>query len=276
MCNSYQIGDARPESGYSATMVSLPENPRALIRDVVDGYARVDLLTYANAIAFQVLFALIPFALMALGLAGFLGLDGVYEDDLRDELSGSTSPNVFIVLDDTFRQVLGSGQLFWITVGLVFTVWKISGAMRAVMGVFENIYDTGEGRGIVATYRASILLALAVGVLLSAAVIVTHFLPGLLGWPLAVVLMTVTVALIVHYAPSERRPWQFVSLGTGIVVVAWIGTSVAFGFYVTELADYGSIFGNLATVIIVFEYLYLAAVAFLTGALLDTIVWDDR
>ena len=257
-------------------MLSLPDDPRALVREVIDGYARVDLLTYANAIAFQVLFALVPFVLFALGMAGFLGLEDLYDDDLRPELAKDTSANVFIVLDDTIRRVLSSGQTFWVTAGAVFTVWKLSGAMRAVMGAFERIYDDAEDRrGTVATYRVSIALSVAAASLLLGAVASTHFLPGPLGWPLAILLMSATVALIVHYAPAERPPWHFVSLGSAIVVVAWAGTSVVFGLYVTEIADYGSIFGNLATIVILFEYVYLAATAFLTGALLDSIVRAD-
>jgi membrane protein len=62
-----------------------------------------------------------------------------------------------------------------------------------------------------------------------------------------------------------------VSAGTAIVVLAWTLTSLAFGLYVAKVADYNSIFGSLATVIILFEYLYLSACAFLTGALLDAI-----
>ena len=213
--------------------------------------------------------------LFALGLAGFLGLGDLYADDLQSELAQSTSPNVFVTLDDTIRQVLSSGRTFWVTAGALFTVWKLSGAMRAVMGAFERIYDDEDDeRGTVATYRTSILLAIGAGSLLLGAVAATQFLPTLLGWPLALVLMSVTVALIVHYAPSERHPWEFVSLGTAIVVAAWAGTSVAFGLYVTQIADFGSIYGNLATIVIVFEYLYLASAAFLTGALLDSIVRD--
>ncbi len=258
-------------------MFSLPDDPRALVREVLRGYSRVNLLTYANAIAFQIVFALIPFGLFALGLAGFLGLEDLYEKHLQPELADSTSANVFAVLDDTFRKVLGSKQLYWVTIGAAFTVWKMSGAMRAVMGVFERIYDSGDGdgRGAVARYRVSILLAIGTGTLLLAAVAATQLLPAYVGWPLAIVLMVATVALIVHYAPSEQPPWQFVSLGTALVVIAWVGTSVAFGFYVTQIADYGSIFGNLATAIILFEYLYLAATAFLTGALVDTILREE-
>ena len=258
-------------------MLSIPDNPRSLARDVLDGYRRVDLLTYANAIAFQIVFALIPLALFAFGLLGFLGLEDVYERDVAPSLRESTSGEVFTILDDALTYALGSGQLFWLTLGAVFTVWKMSGAMRAVMGVFEHIYDGRQARGTVAKYVLSTWLAIVAGLLLLGAAAAIQLLPLLAGWAVAIVLMFITVALVIHFAPVDKPPTRFVSLGTVIVVVAWVLTSVAFGFYVSDVADYGSVFGNLATVILGFEYVYLAACAFLTGALLDEILRDrDR
>lgn len=253
-------------------MFRLPENPRALLREVLDGYARVDLLTYANAIAFQVLFALIPAALMAFGALGFLGLDDVYRREVAPSLRDSTSDEVFTILDDSLRYALGSGQLFWLTLGAVFTLWKLGGAMRAVMGVFERIYDGSERRGTRDKYVLSSWLSAAAALPLAGAAAAIQLLPLLAGWAAAIVLMFVTVALVVHFAPVDPQRWQFVSLGSSIVVIAWALTSLAFGFYVTDVADYGSVFGNLATVIILFEYVYLSACAFLTGALLDAII----
>ncbi len=64
----------------------------------------------------------------------------------------------------------------------------------------------------------------------------------------------------------------WVSFGSLLVVVAWLGTSLAFTAYLVHVADYGNIFGALATIIVVFEYLYIATVAFLTGAQLDALI----
>jgi membrane protein len=255
---------------------------RDLVREVLHGYREADLLTYGSAIAFQVMFAIIPLALFGLGLLGFLGLDDVYRDKVAPDLQSSVSPDMFGVVDDTVRRVLGSKQLWWITVGAVVAVWEMSGAVRAVMQVFDRIYDSDRERGFRERYVTSILLAIGAGVLLLAAVAVAQGLPLIvdgpvswLRWPVAIVLMTIVVALFVRYAPAAHRPWQMVSLGAVIVIVAWTATSIVFGLYVTRIADYGSIFGNLATVIIVFEYLYLAACAFLTGALIDAILSDS-
>ena len=44
------------------------------------------------------------------------------------------------------------------------------------------------------------------------------------------------------------------------------------GVYLTSIGDYGSIFGALATVVILLAYLYVASGAVLTGAQLDALV----
>jgi membrane protein len=53
-------------------------------------------------------------------------------------------------------------------------------------------------------------------------------------------------------------------------VGSWLLTSVAFGFYATEIASYGSLFGSFATVFVLLTYLYLASIALLLGAEADT------
>jgi membrane protein len=48
--------------------------------------------------------------------------------------------------------------------------------------------------------------------------------------------------------------------------------SFGFYFYLTALASYGSVFGSLASVIVVMAYLYISTTAFLFGAQLDAII----
>jgi YihY family inner membrane protein len=254
---------------------------REVLREVLRCYKRSDLLTYGSAIAFQVLFALIPLGLFGLGLLGFFGLEDVYSRDVVPNLRGAVSPDVFKVVDSTVRRALTAKQAFWITAGAAIAVWEMSGAMRAVMQVFDRIYGCERERSFRERYLVSIALAVAAGTLLLATVAVAQGGPlvldgflALLRWPVAIGLMVATVGLLVHYAPADPHPWRFVSVGTVLVVLSWTVTSLA--FYVTQVADYGSVFGNLATVIVTFEYLYLAACAFLTGAVLDTIVRGQR
>ena len=52
-------------------------------------------------------------------------------------------------------------------------------------------------------------------------------------------------------------------------VGTWLLASVAFGFYATEIASYGSLFGSFASIFILLTYLYLTAIALLAGAEAD-------
>jgi membrane protein len=258
---------------------------RDVIQALVRSYRENDLLTYASAISFQVLFALIPLILFALGLLGFLSLQEVWSRDLAPDIQPQVSHAVYSVVDDTVRQVLNGKKVFWATFGAAIAVWEISGAVRAVMQVFNSIYDVRETRPFWRRIRISLTLAAAAGVLLLLAATSALFAPALLGglgalhvlatiagWAVALALLVLLVGLLVHYAPDIKRPLNWVSFGALLVVCAWSVMTVGFSIYATQIADYGSIFGSLATVIVLMTYLYASAIVFLTGIQLDALV----
>src|SRR5215210_4500157 len=160
---------------------------RRLWRELLDGFEQNDLLTYASAIAFQVLTAIVPFLLFMLGLLGFLDLSEVWADDLAPDVKPRVSPPTFELLDDTVREVLAKRQLFWLTGGFLLALWQISGGVRAVMGALDGVYGTRHERPARVRYPLSIALALAVGTLVALAAAVVRFVPLLLGDSPAVV-----------------------------------------------------------------------------------------
>jgi membrane protein len=247
-------------------------------------------LTAASAIAFQVLTGLIPLALLVLSIMGFLHLESVWTDDLGPEFKAQVSKQVYAVADDVVHRTLGQEQLWWLTLGVVFTVWQVSGAARAIMGVLSEIYHDGEDRTFKSRYSTSILLGTSVTVIVLAAFTVARFGREVLGlddpgfavdagvfvvrWGVALALLSTAVWLLLRFAPAHPGPHRWVSFGSGLCVIAWVGTSLVFGLYVTQIADYGSIFGSLATVFVMLTYLYLSAASFLIGAEVDAIVRD--
>jgi membrane protein len=259
---------------------------RRLAKDAIDCFEEHDLLTSASAISFQVFTALVPFLLFAFALLGFLSLDDVWRDHVAGDVRSHVSPAMFEVIDDTVTKVLASRQVFWMTAGLALAVWQISGAVRAVMGALNRIYRieadrSWRGRMLVSTY-----LSVAVGAALLLALTVVSGAPLLYGdvgqpagaalfilrWGIAGGLMLLAVGLLLHYGPVERRPIHWVSFGTLLVVGSWILMSLAFVVYLKFVASYESVFGNLATVVVLMGYIYLSAVVFLAGAQVDALV----
>lgn len=262
---------------------------RGAARAVLAGFKENDLLTYASAISFQVFFALVPLALLALGLLGTLGLSDWWSTDAAHTVRDNVSPNVFRVIDDTVHKILAQRQVFWVTLGAAIAVWEVSGAMRATMQVLNRVYGVEEKRSFWRKLWESIVLSTAVTFMLLLAAAVVKVAPGaaraafgegalvsvlsfLASWGAAVALLFLVVAIVVRFAPDTRRPVRWVTFGGVLVIAGWIGMSLLYGFYITSLADYASVFGSLAVVMVTLSYIYLSAIVFLSGVQLDSLI----
>lgn len=263
-----------------------PARWRQYAHELVERFEEHDLLTSASAISFQIFTSLVPFALFAFALLGFLNLATVWRDDLAPHVHAHVSPAAYTIIDDTITRVLTSRQLFWMTGGLLLTIWQVSGAVRAVMGALNRVYRVRRQRSWRERMAVSLTLAVVVGGLLLVALAAVTLLPLAYGgvgqpagaalfaarWALAGALMLLGVGLLLRYCPAKERPIHWVSFGTLTIIGSWIAMSLAFGLYLRFVADYGSVFGNLATVVILMGYVYLSTVVFLAGAQVDAIV----
>jgi membrane protein len=92
-----------------------------------------------------------------------------------------------------------------------------------------------------------------------------------LRWGVSVGLLLLLVGILVRYAPATRQPVLWGGVGALLVVAGWVAMSLIFAWYVSSVADYGSVYGGLATVIVLIEYLYLSAIVFLTGIQIDAL-----
>ena len=150
----------RPRRGRS------PHRLRALrwwVREVLDGFKDNDLLTYASAISFQILTAIVPFLLFVLALASVLHLTSVWHDHVAPQLRANFSPALFAAIKNAVVTVFAGRRLLWATLGGALALWQISGAVRAVMGVLARIYCSSRERSFVKRYSISFVLSIEVG-----------------------------------------------------------------------------------------------------------------
>jgi membrane protein len=279
---------ARPRVGVVGRIRRL--HPRRTARALLRSFDEYDLLTYASAIAFQAIFAVIPLALAGLALFGLLSLGDVWTQHLAPALRHDVSHPVYVVLDSTVHRILSSRRGFWATAGALLAVWEVSGAMRATMTVLDRVYCVRRERSRRERYGVSTILSALVTALILAGTAAFElggpaaravFGPGVvadvatqLRWAASAAFLLAAVAAVVRWGPAEQRPWVWVSFGTSVTVLAWLLMSAVFGWYLRSIADYGSMFGNLATVIVAFEYAYASAIVLVGGLALDGIAQD--
>lgn len=256
-----------------------------LVRDVVDGFARHRLLTYASAIAYQVVSSIIPFACFTLALLGLLNAESLWTDHLAPDIRGHTSTEVYALVDQTVTQVLERKELFWVTGGLALALWEVSGAMRATIEALDDIYGIRHHRSRTTRYAVSIALAAIVGALTIAGLVVTTIGSGIVGggfalgaarYVVAALLLMLAVGFTLRLGPSARHPFRWVGVGSLTIVTGWLVVISGYVVYATRIASYDSIFGSLAVAFLLIVAIYLASVVFLVGALVDATVRGQR
>jgi membrane protein len=270
----------------TATRTSRRKSARAelpgALRELVGSFGERHLMTWASALSFQLVTAVVPFLLFALGLIGFLHLTNAWQD-ISANLKPHMSHDAFKVIDDTGKKVVGQKQLWWVTIGFGLAIWEVSGGIRTIQGGLNLIYNCDESRGWYERMWKSLLLALAVSALILSAIAVAWAGPLFYGnvgqplgallflgrWAIAAVLLACATAITVRWGPDGYQPAGWVTVGTTIVVGAWIVASILFGIYIRFIASYGSIFGNLATIVVLFAYIYISAIVFFAGDISD-------
>jgi membrane protein len=259
---------------------------RDRVREIVSAFEEHDLLTYASAISFQILSALVPFLLFAVSLMGFLQLEEVWRSELAPQIKPTVSAPAFQVMNDAVENALSSKQVFWLTAGFVLALWQVSGAIRAVMGALNTIYRQRSRRSWARRMLVSTALGLAVGACFLLAIAVVTLPPllyddvsapltvllTLARWGAAGAFLLLAVGLLLHLAPERHQPLQWVTFGSLLIIVSWLVMSALFGLYLTKVASYASVFGPLATVVVLMGYLYVSAVIFLGGVQVDALV----
>jgi membrane protein len=253
----------------------------------VDLFARHQLLDHASAIAFQVLKALVPLTLLGLALLGAVGEEKVWNQTLYPGLERHLQPTTAHAIDSAVQRIFTTQSGGLIAFASVLVVWYVSGSVRAAMGAINEIYETDEKRPWTVRFPISFGLAIAIALCLVGALLVVMAGPGLarsgaagvlvsIGrWVVAVVLLTVAVALLVRYAPVERRAKRWASAGSALVITAWIGATLVFGLFVGHVADFKTAIGNLTVFLVLIGYVYTSSIIFLVGVELDELLRED-
>src|SRR4051812_20586424 len=241
-------------------------------RDLVDGFTQHKLLTYASAIAYQIISALIPFALFTLGLFGVLGLKELWSNHLRPTLADHASREVVALSDKTVTHVLQHKQTFWLTFGLALMLWEASGAMRATMDALDNIYGVRRKRSGTERYLTSLGLAAAVGTLFLLAIVALIAGNSLVSgvgsvfarYSAAAVLLTVAVGLTMRFGPATSRPFRWIGGGSVVIVIGWLLTVGGYVLYSSNNGSYCSGCGSVAVLFLPINATFPSATGFLS------------
>lgn len=244
----------------------------------------------AGAISFNVIVAIVPLLLAALGIAGtVLRLRSADPTEPLIRYITESLPAIGDVYLDRIRDILHeliSQSAGLLSIGTIFLIWFATRLIGTLRTALREVFDIPEGRSIIAgkifdikmVIAAGTLLAINVGLTLTLDVVVAtgvRFLgltPGqikafqvLYGQVIAFLVIWLMFLLIYRYLPARKAQWRTAVEAATFTAILFELMKQFFGWYVTTLANYGSTYGSLAALFILFFWIYYTAVVFILG-----------
>jgi membrane protein len=254
----------------------------AIATGIKERFGEHHLWTYASAIAFRALVAVVPLTLLGLGLLSALGLEDVWTNSIAPAIEGHATAPVYSAIDYSVDKIFSSSAAGLIAFAAALLLWDMSWAMTTMMEALNEIHDVDEPRPWWRRYLVGAALAVVVIVCLVGAVLavvlgprpegVLHVLLGIGRWPVAILLLGLAVALIVRYGPAEHPQARWASAGSVVIVGSWIVASLVFSWWVSSVANFKTAIGSLTVFLVMTAYVFTSAAIFLIGAELDEIL----
>lgn len=95
-------------------------------------------------------------------------------------------------------------------------------------------------------------------------------------WSIAVLTSVTVLTALYHFGTSHKEHWKRVAPGAITATLFWFPATLAFGFYVTRIADYSMFYGSFGAGIATLVWLYLTAFSVLIGAELNGAIYLNR
>jgi membrane protein len=240
----------------------------------------------AGGVTFFGLLALFP------GLATFVSLYGLFADvgTAQEQLAILAGVLPADALTFIGKQMLNIAKArdsnlgLTFVIGLLLSLWSANAGMKALFDALNIAYDETEKRSFVKltvislgfTVAAILFMLLAAAALVVLPVIFSFLGFGdatlsLIRWPILLACMMAGLAAVYRYGPSrEHARWRWVSWGSVLASVLWLGASLVFSWYMSNFAHYDRTYGALGAVVGAMTWMWLSAIIVLLGAELNS------
>lgn len=95
-------------------------------------------------------------------------------------------------------------------------------------------------------------------------------------WSIALLTSIAVLSALYHFGTRRTEHWLRVAPGAVAGTVIWFPATLAFGWYVTRIADYTMFYGSFGAGIATLIWLYISAVSVLLGAELNGALFRER
>ena len=95
-------------------------------------------------------------------------------------------------------------------------------------------------------------------------------------WTIALLSSITVLGALYHFGTRRKEHWLLVAPGAVAATLLWFPATLAFGFYVTRIANYSMFYGSFGAGIATLVWLYITSFSALLGAELNGVLFRER
>jgi YihY family inner membrane protein len=255
-----------------------------LVRDAFMRLRVADGFSHARSLAYTTSLVLVQAIIGVVGLASALGSRGTSSIIVRTLKAAVPGPGGAL-LTDAVTQAHDAGaahRYLGLTFGLVGSIVTGATTMGQLERGFNRIYGIEQDRPSLRKYGLAALLAVtagALGCVAFAALALGNSIGdsidneaanavwAIARWPVALVLVTTAITLLLRYSPRRHQPsLSWLAFGAGVSALLWIACTLGLGLFFTASATFGKTYGPLAGVVALLIWALLSSISLLYGA----------
>ena len=269
-----------------------------LAKDFAYKMQKKNIAAFAGSCAYFFIISLVPLLIL---ISSMLPYTKITESDLSTALLNITPDFANDIIIRLIKETYEKSVAVFSVAALV-TIWSGALGMLSIIRGLNAIYDVEERRNyfflrfIAALYTIAMIIIM-VGMLfimvferLVRTVAISHFpkimfiisLSTYFKFIVVILVATFAFALIYTYVPSARMTFVYQIPGAVFSAVVWYLFSWIFSLYVNH-SNYFSIYGSIATPLIMMVWLYFCIYIFLIGAFINRffhpavkVLYDDH
>jgi membrane protein len=197
-----------------------------------------------------------------------------------------TGPEGQSLPEEAIARAIERGQAIGLISFIAF-VWFATRLFGSVRAVLREIFDLRQSRGVIQgkIFDAEMVLVACVLFILNIGITIIYNLAKARGFDflglsvtsiglIEKILAQVTAwafifllfILLYRYLPARRVPWRMAVTAAVFMAICWELMKLGFAFYLTHIANYRSLYGGLATLVVVVIWVYYLAIAFVLAA----------
>lgn len=250
-----------------------------------------DLAGIAAELSYYFLFSIFPLLVFLVALAAYLPLQDAVQEWLT-RLARFMPKEAMGIIQEHLTGLFHQQRPNLLSFGVLFTIWSASRGVNAFLSGLNIAYGVKDRRSYFKIQGIAIGMTLA-SLLLVFIAFAMLILGGKVGffiaeqlqlgryykilssgvrWPLSALVIMGTVAVNYLILPDVKQRLKYVVPGAAIGTVLWLLVTWGFTVYAGHFGNYNATYGSIGGVIVLMTWLYLSALIFLIGGLINAIV----